>query len=114
MEVLAMNKWLALGLAALVLVLAALPALAESNSSKLAELEALYEELALIKERIANIRAEMGLITPEQKNMIKERINEQQEWIREHNFQAPACGLGPRRQRCQDCGPGGWGHWGQQ
>ena len=37
-----MKKWLALGLVAVILALAALPALAQDNDPQLAELEALY------------------------------------------------------------------------
>lgn len=89
-----MKKWLALGLVAVILALAALPALAQDNDPQLAELEALYRQLTDIKKKIADVRVEMGQITAEQGTAIKERADEHYNWLKENSFRCPGCGLG--------------------
>ncbi|HHT71494.1 MAG: DUF2680 domain-containing protein [bacterium] len=103
-----MKKWLALGLVAVILALAALPALAQDNDPQLAELEALYRQLTDIKKKIADVRVEMGQITAEQGTAIKERADEHYNWLKENSFRCPGCGLGGGWRR----GPGGGGRFG--
>ncbi|NLG85628.1 MAG: YckD family protein [Firmicutes bacterium] len=100
-----MKKWLALGLTVVALALVALPVLAQDNESQLAELEDLYNQLTTIKKQIADVRVEMGQITPEQGTAIKERADEHYNWVKENNFQCPGYGLGGLRGG-QGRGPG--------
>ncbi len=79
---------------AVILALAALPALAQDNDPQLAELEALYRQLTDIKKKIADVRVEMGQITAEQGTAIKERADEHYNWLKENSFRCPGCGLG--------------------
>jgi hypothetical protein len=91
------KKFLALGIAVLVLALAAIPALAATDTEKAAnDLAALYQQMVNLRKQIIDKYVELGRITPDQAKTAKDRIDQMYEWQKQNNFQyGPGLGMGP-------------------
>lgn len=91
-----MKRFVALGIAVLVLALAAIPALAATDNSKAVEdLAQLYQQMVNLKKQIIDKRVELGQITEDQAKIAKDRVDQMYEWQKENNFQfGPGYGMG--------------------
>ncbi|MGI6605000.1 MAG: YckD family protein [bacterium] len=112
-----MNRYLALGLAVLVLALAAVPALAATDTVSVDEgLATLYQEMVDLKKQILDRRVKLGQITEDQAEIAKDHIDEVYEWQKENGFQhGPGMGGGcchgkPGADAGFGRGPARWGN----
>lgn len=92
-----MKKFFALGLAVLVLGLAAIPALAATDTQQTtSDLAALYQQMVNLRKQIIDKYVDLGKITPDQAKIAKDRVDQMYEWQKENNFQyGPGWGMGP-------------------
>lgn len=101
-----MQKYMIPSIIIATIIFITVPALAQDEKAQLAKLESLYEQLTAIKKKIADVKTDLGLITPEQNSALKDRLDQRHRQRMLYNFQCP----GPRGPHGPGLGlgPGGW------